>query len=116
MKSANATNTEQEDSRLTWSSGTLLCADIGGTRARLVAADLNQRIAAWRTLSSAGLTAKHLASQPSSLMGQGEVRAVCVGVAGVISRKERSVFVAPNLPYIEGIALQPPFSSTSAYR
>jgi len=107
MNSADATKTEQENSRLTRSSGTLLCADVGGTRARLVAADLNQRITARRTLSSDELTAEYLASELSSLTGQGEPRAVCVGIAGVISGEERSVSVAPNLANIEGIALKP---------
>ena len=106
-RGANATETEQEDSRFTRPNGTLLCADIGGTRARLVAADLSQRITARRTLPSDGLTAERLASELSSLTGQEEPRAVCIGIAGVISGEERSVSVAPNLANIEGIALKP---------
>lgn len=107
MNDADAAETPVGDSRFAQSPGTLLCADIGGTHTRLAAADLSRRVTARRTLSSDELTVERLASYLSSLAARRELRAVCIGVAGVISGEERSVSVAPNLSGIEGVALKP---------
>ena len=85
----------------------LLCADIGGTRARLIVADLNQQIIARKVVSSEGLTVERLASELASLGGDAKIRAACVGLAGVISGDERTLSVAPHLSSIEGIPLKP---------
>lgn len=98
---------ELGDSQPARPSGALLCADIGGTHARLVVADPSRRIVARKIIPSRGLTTEHLASELLALAGQAEPLAVCVGIAGVVSGAERIVSVAPNLSNIEGIALKP---------
>ena len=85
----------------------LLCADVGCTRARLVAADLDQQIVARKVMPSDGLTVERLAFELASLEGDAKARAACVGVAGVVSGDERTISVAPNLPSLEGIPLKP---------
>lgn len=85
----------------------LLCADIGGTRARLVAANLTQQIIARRVIPSDGLNVERLVSELASLGGDAEIWAACVGLAGVISGDERTISVAPNLSSLEGAALRP---------
>lgn len=87
----------------------LLCADIGGTRARLVAADLSQQIITRKVVPSDGLNAERLTSELASLGNNTEVQALCIGLAGVVSGDERTVSVAPHLSSIEGIALKPLF-------
>jgi predicted NBD/HSP70 family sugar kinase len=85
----------------------LLCADVGGTRARLVAADLDQQIVARKVMPSEDLTVERLASELASLGDDAKARAACVGLAGVISGDERTISVAPNLPSLEGVPLKP---------
>jgi glucokinase len=88
-------------------SGALLAADIGGTRARLLAADANGGIFARHTMASREFDVSRLTSELALLAGDVKPQAVCVGVAGVVSGYERVVTVAPNLPSIEAVALKP---------
>jgi len=88
-------------------SGALLAADIGGTRARLLAADANGGIFARHTMASREFDVSRLTSELALLAGDVKPQAVCVGVAGVVSGYEWVVTVAPNLPSIEAVALKP---------